>query len=76
MRWPIEVLDYELGHALFDRTPKGMVLTDAGELFLDYARSALARLGEGRAALDALDGTGERDWGGKCCLRPRRMNMP
>ena len=34
-------LEDELGTALFHRTPKGMELTEAGELFRSYAEQAL-----------------------------------
>lgn len=49
-------LEEHVGHKLFDRTPKGMVLTRAGEVFLDYARESLAQLDEGRRALEELAG--------------------
>lgn len=49
-------LEGELGQALFDRTPKGMVLTAAGEVFRSHVEAALSRLEEGRVALDELAG--------------------
>ena len=49
-------LEEELGERLFDRTPKGMVLTSAGELWRGYVEEALERLEAGRAALEALSG--------------------
>ena len=49
-------LEDDLGTALFHRTPKGMELTEAGELFRGYAEQALLFLDDGREALDALRG--------------------
>lgn len=49
-------LEEELGRSLFDRTPGGMVLTEAGETFRSFAEEALARLEDGRTALDELIG--------------------
>jgi DNA-binding transcriptional LysR family regulator len=49
-------LEEELGQQLFDRTSKGMVLTEAGEVFLDFVRDALTRLNDGRVALEQLQG--------------------
>ena len=49
-------LEDDLGTALFHRTPKGMELTEAGELFQAYAEQSLLFLEDGRQALDALKG--------------------
>ncbi len=49
-------LEEELGQPLFDRTPKGMVLTEAGTTFRSYVERALARIEDGRIALDELIG--------------------
>lgn len=49
-------LEEELGHRLFDRTPKGMNLTEAGRLFHAYAEEVVGRLDDGKRALDALAG--------------------
>ncbi len=38
----IRSLEDELGSALFTRTPRGMDLLPAGEVFLDHARKILA----------------------------------
>jgi DNA-binding transcriptional LysR family regulator len=38
----IRMLEGELGAPLFVRTPRGMTLTDAGEVFLSHARGVLA----------------------------------
>lgn len=42
----IKALEEELGLALFERTPKGMLPTAAGEALLERARCALAAVGE------------------------------
>jgi DNA-binding transcriptional LysR family regulator len=47
----IRRLEDELGAALFVRTPRGMTLSDAGQVFLTHAR---AILGGVRAAQEAL----------------------
>jgi DNA-binding transcriptional LysR family regulator len=47
----IRKLEDELGAPLFVRTPRGMRLSSAGELFLDHARGILGRV---RAARDAV----------------------
>lgn len=52
----IQRLEEEVGHRLFDRTPKGMVLTPAGELYQTHAREALARLEAGARALRQMSG--------------------
>lgn len=41
----LKQLEESLGHALFDRTPLGLVLTEAGKVALDYA-NAIGRAGE------------------------------
>jgi LysR family transcriptional regulator, positive regulator for ilvC len=38
----IQRLEEELGHPLFQRSPRGVVLTRAGEIFRDHARAQLA----------------------------------
>ena len=52
----IAKLEDELDQELFDRTPKGMVLTEAGRLFRDYVEEALHQIENGRLALDQLAG--------------------
>lgn len=52
----ISKLEDEVGHRLFDRTPTGMVLTEAGELFREYVEESLLHLDSGRLALDQLAG--------------------
>jgi DNA-binding transcriptional LysR family regulator len=55
----IDLLEMELGTALFERLRTGARLTDAGEAFLPHARRALAELRDGAAAVHDL-ATGER----------------
>lgn len=49
-------LEEDLGYVLFDRTSKGLVLTEAGETFRVYAEQALGRLEDGRTALEEIAG--------------------
>ncbi len=49
-------LEEELGTALFDRTSKGLVLTEAGEVFRRYAEQALNAVSDGREAVKSLAG--------------------
>ena len=49
-------LEESVGRPLFDRHPKGLVLTEAGEVFLGTAREALDCVARGRVALDELEG--------------------
>lgn len=49
-------LEGELGTALFDRTPRGMSLTEAGRAFRLHVEQSLASLEEGRLALAELRG--------------------
>ena len=51
----IKMLEGELGATLFVRTPRGMKLSGAGELFLPHARGVLAGI---RAAERAVRGSG------------------
>jgi len=46
----IRDLEHEVGVPLLRRTPKGVELTDAGAVFLDYARLALAQADTAREA--------------------------
>lgn len=52
----LQRLEEDLGQRLFDRTSKGMVLTDAGELWLAHVTEALGALEAGQRALEALSG--------------------
>jgi LysR family cyn operon transcriptional activator len=47
----IRQLEEELGHAMFDRIGKRVVLTDAGETFLGYASKALREVDHGLSDL-------------------------
>lgn len=49
-------LEDEVGQRLFDRMPTGMVLTEAGEMFRTYVEESLAKLEDGRVAIDELIG--------------------
>lgn len=49
----IRQLEDELGRVLFERNGKKVSLTEAGELFLDHARQALAVVDQGIGALKA-----------------------
>lgn len=54
----LAALEAELGDKLFTRVKYGVILTDAGKLFLPYAERTLRTLTEAKAALDNLrDGT-------------------
>lgn len=50
----IKSLENELGVALFDRTGRGVRLTEAGEAFRGYVRRCLAVLDEGRSVISDL----------------------
>jgi DNA-binding transcriptional LysR family regulator len=52
----IQNLEHELGMELFERRPRGMVLTAAGEIYLNYARSAALESERVRSELEALRG--------------------
>lgn len=53
----IRRLEGELGATLFLRTPRGMTLSDAGQVFLRHARGILAGV---QAAQDEMRGTVSR----------------
>ena len=52
----IQGMEQRLGHRLFDRQTKGMVLTPAGEILLDHARLLTFEMQAARDQLDALRG--------------------
>jgi DNA-binding transcriptional LysR family regulator len=49
-------LEDEVGQRLFDRTPKGMILTESGRVYAEFARSAIEKIEEGKEALESLEG--------------------
>lgn len=51
----ISNLEKEFGADLFERTPRGMVLTDAGRLLMEYVEQSEQRL---RTVRDEIDGLG------------------
>ena len=52
----IQDLEEELGVPLFERLPRGMRLTTAGELFVQYVRSRASALDEVRSEIEELRG--------------------
>ena len=52
----IQDLEDELGTPLFERLPRGMRLTAAGELFVHYIRSRAAHLEQVRSEIEDLQG--------------------
>ncbi len=52
----IQKLEQEFGVPLFQRHPRGVELTSAGEIFLRHARSSLRQTERVRSELDALKG--------------------
>ncbi|HEY8090331.1 MAG TPA: LysR family transcriptional regulator [Polyangiaceae bacterium] len=49
----IRRLEDELGASLFVRTPRGMRLSGAGQIFLEHARAIIAAVREARDAVRA-----------------------
>jgi DNA-binding transcriptional LysR family regulator len=52
----IQDLEGELGVPLFERLPRGMRLTSAGELFVQYVRGRASALDEVRSEIEELQG--------------------
>jgi DNA-binding transcriptional LysR family regulator len=52
----ILLLERELGAPLFERVPRGVILTDAGHAFLPHAEALLASQHDGIEAVNALRG--------------------
>lgn len=50
----LQKLEEDLGVALFERRTRGMVLTDAGQLYLNHVRDAVHGIERLRSELDAL----------------------
>ncbi|MEO0547785.1 MAG: LysR family transcriptional regulator [Pseudomonadota bacterium] len=53
----ITQLEHDIGAPLFDRLPRGMRLTSAGETFLHHGRRAALEVDRGRAFVERLHGT-------------------
>jgi LysR family transcriptional regulator, glycine cleavage system transcriptional activator len=47
----VQLLEEHLGCALFERTPQGLVLSEAGEIYRPYAEAALEQLARGKRRL-------------------------
>ncbi len=52
----IRNLEDELGTRLFQRTPRGMALLDAGAVFLSHANAIVALVADARAAVQGTMG--------------------
>src|SRR5690242_4558671 len=52
----LSALERETGAALLDRSPRGVVLTGAGQVLAERAAAILDLLAEARAELDRLSG--------------------
>ena len=52
----LQDIEEELGTPVFDRLPRGMRLTAAGELFIGYVRSRAAELDQVRSLIEELRG--------------------
>ena len=50
----IRLLEQELGAPLFERLPRGIVLTGAGTAFLPHAQATVASMRDGAAAVRAV----------------------
>src|SRR3712207_940080 len=50
----IQGLERELQESLFERSGRGVRLTDAGQVFLPYAQRILQHLKEGRESIEGL----------------------
>ncbi|WP_297611927.1 LysR family transcriptional regulator [Nocardia sp.] len=74
----IKALEHELGQQLFERRPRAVILTAAGEALLPHARAALAALEAGRASIDALTGLlrGHVAVGSISSIAPRSVDLP
>lgn len=53
----IKELEDSLGFAIFERTPKGVIPTGKGNIFLDYARGILSQM----ESIEALSAAGDRN---------------
>ena len=50
----LELLEHDLGAPLFERTPKGVILTEAGRTFLPHAEGLLSSMRDGVESVRAL----------------------
>jgi len=50
----LKVVEQELGVELFHRSPRGMLLSEAGQMFLPYARQIFSAFQQAQEALSAL----------------------
>jgi DNA-binding transcriptional LysR family regulator len=55
----IHLLEHELGAPLFERVPRGVIVTDAGRAFLPHAEALLASMRDGIDAVAAVRGTSQ-----------------
>jgi LysR family hydrogen peroxide-inducible transcriptional activator len=51
----IQKLESEIGERLFDRLPRTVVLTDAGQCLLNFARKILVEIADARQCVDELN---------------------
>jgi LysR family hydrogen peroxide-inducible transcriptional activator len=52
----IQKLEAEMNHRLFDRLPRSVIVTEAGECLLQFARKILAEIADARRCLEEMDG--------------------
>ena len=52
----VQALERQVGEALFDRTPRGIGLTEGGRILLPYARRALRAVEDAGAEFSARAG--------------------
>jgi len=50
----IQKLEVDVGERLFDRLPRSVVVTEAGNVLLDYARKVLVEIADARRCVDDL----------------------
>ena len=60
----IQKLEAEMGHRLFDRLSRSVIVTEAGKCLLEYARKILADIAESHRCLDDL----KQDIGGRLTI--------
>ncbi|MFE9328479.1 LysR family transcriptional regulator [Nocardia sp. NPDC052278] len=74
----IKALERELGQQLFERRPRAVKLTAAGEALLPHAHAAIDALAAGRASIEALTGLlhGHVAIGSITSISPRSVDLP